>query len=81
MLPWLNGILQGRNDIAVVMVDENRGRSIEVFEQIQCPAESGDETVTGWSCIFGNMAHMCTFHQQQVSKPSVYRTALNCNKE
>ena len=63
MVKWLDVIIHGSNDIAVVTA-YNR---IEAFHYVRCLEESGGlVTDGGWSCIFEDMPHLCPLNKEKV---------------
>eukprot|EP00903_Cladosiphon_okamuranus_P007627 g7396.t1 len=60
LLAWANAILEGRDDVAIVVNTE------ELFPRTRCVvASNGQETRSGWPCIFAPMPHLCAFDTNQ----------------
>ncbi|CAM9245302.1 unnamed protein product [Ectocarpus sp. 13 AM-2016] len=60
LLAWGNAILQGHNDLAVI-VNTNK-----FFSKTKCDVASNSvETGVGWSCVFAPMPHLCNFDERK----------------
>lgn len=69
MLPWVNALLLGRRDLALVLTKSNRQSQPGVFDLVTCVMESnGAESISGFTCLFEAMPHLCIFQQYGVSK-------------
>lgn len=61
LLPtWIDAILEGRDDVAVVLDTD------QLFRWTTCSsASNGTETGHGWPCVFAPVPHLCMFHSRQ----------------
>ena len=63
ILPWLDAVLNSRNDI-VLLLDGEHGH----FNLVKCfGASNGVEASWGFSCLFKPMPHVCAFNTDEVS--------------
>lgn len=69
MLRWVNGIVRGQNDLALILGDDKNNR----FDLVKCVDESnGLQTVDGFSCIFESLPHVCVFNTKEVGTFHVF---------
>ena len=73
ILPWVNAIVHGQNDVALIL----RGSEINNFDLVKCfEASNGLQTVDGFSCIFEPMPHVCVFNTKEVGTFHVFVVAI-----
>lgn len=74
LIAWANAILEGRDDVAVVVNTQT------LFPRTKCViASNGQESRSGWPCIFAPMPHLCAFDDSQVGG-NARRTRLHCTR-
>ena len=76
MLPWVNAIVNGRKDLAFLMVNDRWAKvQREAFDQVQCLEESnGVEAIGGIACLFAPMPHVCIFRTLKVGMYNTVKT-------
>lgn len=70
ILPWLAAVLDGRNDIALILDESPDGGH---FDLVKCFEESDGIEANGFSCIFAPMPHVCVFRTIKVDARSMFR--------
>lgn len=60
MESWAAGIVQGRNDLAIVLANDR------VLGSVQCRSQSDGIASVGWPCLFRPMPHVCVFESEEV---------------